>query len=145
MSLTRWQPLQEMMSLRDTMDRFFADPFFQPVATNGVNGSALPLDIIERDNELVVQAAAPGYTPEQIEVSVQGDLLTLRGALEQESERKEENYHLRERMIGSFQRTVRLPASVDADQATAEYANGVLTLNLPKTTEASAKKIKIQG
>lgn len=143
MSISRWNPLQEIATVRDTMDRFFIDPFFQPMTFNGGKLSVPSLDMMERDNELVVQATVPGYEPEQIDVSVQGDTLTLRGTTNSEREQKDENYHLRERQMGSFHRSVRLPASVNADEASAEYHNGVLTLRLPKTEASSVKRIKV--
>ncbi|MCZ7567358.1 MAG: Hsp20/alpha crystallin family protein [Ardenticatenaceae bacterium] len=143
MSLTRWQPFQEMMSLRETMDRLFDEALAFPLTRNG--GSTVPLDIVERDNELVVHASVPGFTPEQIDISVQGDVLTLRGTKEEEQETKAENYYLRERRLDSFYRTVRLPVSINPDKAAADYENGVLTLHLPKAESAVTKKIKVQS
>lgn len=143
MSLTRWQPFQEMMSLREAVDRLFDETFFPPLIRDG--GSALPLDVIERDNEFIVHASVPGFDPSQIDISVQGDTLTIRGTMEQEQETRQETYYLRERRIGSFDRTIRLPASVNPDKAEAEYKNGVLTLHLPKVETAVTKKIKVRS
>jgi HSP20 family protein len=145
MSITRWNPLQDIMTLQNSMDRFFNDPLFQPLTFNGAKAGLPTLDIKERDGELVVQAAIPGYTPEQVDVTVQGDVLTLRGTMEEEQERKEDTYHLRERHTGSFHRSIRLPASVNTEEATAEYDNGVLTLRLPKTGESAVKRIQIRS
>src|SRR5687768_3353271 len=109
MSLTRWQPFREMMTLRDTMDRLFDDSFFQPLSS--FSTTTLPMDIVERDNELLVRASVPGFTPEQIDISIQGDVLTLRGSQEQEQHDDQENYYLREYRVQNFQRSVRLPVT----------------------------------
>jgi HSP20 family protein len=145
MSLTRWNPLQDLMSVRSTVDSLFTDPFFQPLSLNGGKAGLPALDIVEQEQELVIQAAVPGYKPEQIDVSVQGDVLTLSASMNDERERKEENFYLRERQTGSFRRSVRLPAPVNSDEATAEYDNGVLTLRLPKSSEATPKRIKVHN
>jgi len=143
MSLTRWDPFYENLPLRDTMDRFFLDSFFRPVTRNGE--SALPLDVIERENEFVVRASIPGYDPNDVDISVQGNVLTLRGTMRQEQENGHGNYYLRERRMGSFERSVQLPTGVNADQANAEYKHGILTLHLPKAESAIAKKIKVNS
>jgi len=145
MSITRWNPLQELTTLQNSMDRFFNDPLFQPLTFNGVKAGLPTLDLMERDDELVVQAAIPGYKPEQVDISVQGDMLILRGTTEEEQERNEGTYHLRERHVGSFHRSIRLPVSVNTDEATADYDNGVLTLRLPKTGESAVKRIKVRS
>ena len=103
----------------------------------------LPLDISENDNEFIVKASLPGIRPEDVQITVHGDTLTIRGEMKAEQEKKDEHYHLRERRYGLFQRTVRLSAPVVADQAQAEFENGVLTLTLPKAEEAKPKQIKI--
>ncbi|MDQ4076921.1 MAG: Hsp20/alpha crystallin family protein [Chloroflexota bacterium] len=143
MSLTRWQPLREMGTLRDAMDRLFDETFFQPLSTFSTQAT-LPVDIIERDNELLVRAVAPGFKPEDIDISVQGDRLTLRGSLQEEHQDENGNYHLREYRVQNFQRSVRLPVSVNAEQAQAEHKNGILTIHLPKAEEAATKRITVE-
>jgi HSP20 family protein len=144
MSLTRWQPLKEMMTLRDAMNHLFDESVFQPLTLGGVNGNNVPLDIIEQENELLVRAAVPGFDPEQIDISIQGDVLTLQGKMEEQHEDKRENYHLREYRSGSFHRSVRLPVGVDADSARAEVRNGMLTLHLPRAEAEARRRIEIQ-
>jgi HSP20 family protein len=143
MSLTRWQPLREMVALREAMDRLFEENFLHPLSGGGSN--FVPMDMVERDDEVVVRAAVPGYEPEQIDISVQGDTLTIRGQMEAQKEDQNENYHLREYRSGNFQRTVRLPLHVNADEATAECKNGILTLRLPKAEVQQPKRIQIHG
>ena len=103
----------------------------------------LPLDVSENENEFVVKASLPGIRPEDVQITVHGDMLTIRGEIKAEEEKKEEHFHLRERRYGQFQRTVRLSAPIRADQAQANFENGVLTLTLPKAEEAKPKQIKI--
>lgn len=153
MSLTRWQPFREMMTLRDTVDRLFDDPFFrQPVASLAAGTTTLPMDIVERDTELIVRASVPGFDADNIEVSIQGDVLTLRGSIEHSNgqpngsaDETAGNYYLREQWMKNFQRSVRLPVSVNSDEATAECKNGILTLHLPKSEEGSIKRIAVHS
>lgn len=144
MSLTRWQPFQELATFREAVDRLFDDDFFRPLWIRESERS-LPLDIVEHDNEFIVHASLPGFDPKNIEVNVQGDILTLSGTMEEEQETKKEHYYLRERRSGSVKRSVRLPVGVDADKATATYENGVLTLHLPKLESATIRRIKVKS
>jgi HSP20 family protein len=87
----------------------------------------------------------PGIKPEDVQLTVHGDMVTIRGETKSEEEKKGEHYHLRELRYGQFQRTVRLSTPVIADKAQAQFENGVLTLTLPKAEEAKPKQIKISG
>jgi len=148
-NLVRLEPAREMLSLREAMDRLFEESFLRP-GSFGVSDSAsamLPLDMYETENDVVVKAAIPGVKPEDIEVTVTGDLLSIKGEFRAESEVKDEkrNYHRQERRYGSFCRQVTLPAGVNADACAADYENGVLTLTLPKVEEAKVKKVQIKS
>ena len=146
MAIQLWDPVREAVSLRDVMSSLLQDSFVRPGALMGDGGPAmLPLDISENDNEFIVKASLPGVRPEDVQITVHGDTLTIRGETKAEQEKKDEHYHLRERRYGLFQRTVRLSAPVRTDQAKAEFQNGVLTLTLPKAEEAKPKQIKIGG
>ena len=148
-NLVRLDPGREMLSLRDAMDRLFEESFLRP-GFFGAGDSAsgmLPVDLYETENEIVVKAAIPGVKPEDIDVTVTGDLLTIKGEFKSEMEKKDEkrNYHRQERRYGSFSRQVTLPAGVNADACQADFDNGVLTLKLPKVEEARVKKVQIQS
>jgi HSP20 family protein len=148
-SLVRLEPAREMLSLREAMDRLFEESFLRP-GSFGVSDSAsamLPLDMYETENDVVVKAAIPGVKPEDIEVTVTGDLLSIKGEFRSETEEQDEkrNYHRQERRYGSFCRQVALPAGVSADACTADFENGVLTLKLPKVEEARVKKVQIHS
>jgi HSP20 family protein len=144
MAIQLWDPVREAVSLRDVMSSLLQDSFVRPGALLGDGGPAmLPLDISENDNEFIVKASLPGVRPEDVQITVHGDTLTIRGEMKAEQEKKDEHYHLRERRYGLFQRTVRLSAPVRSDQAHAEFQDGVLTLTLPKAEEAKPKQIRI--
>ncbi len=144
MAIQLWDPVHEMISLRDAMNSLLQESFVRPGGAPA-NGSPamLPLDISENENEFIVKVSLPGIKPDDVEVTVHGDMLTVRGETKAEEEKKGEHYHLREIRSGQFQRTVRLSAPVVADKARTQFDNGVLTLTLPKAEEAKPKQIKV--
>lgn len=147
-NLVRWEPFNEMWSLRQAMDRLFEDAFVRPwggvrPATDGVSG--LALDMYETGDDLVVTAAVPGVRPEDIDVTVQGDVLTIKGETQTEKDDNQSGYHLHERRSGRFYRQVALPTSVKSDAAEAHFENGILRLRLPKAEEAKERKIQVQS
>jgi HSP20 family protein len=146
-NLVRWDPFREMISLREAVDRLFEDSIVRPRGPLApVTGtSALALDVYETADDVTVKASIPGVKPEGIDITVTGDVLTIKGETVEEQEKQEANYHLRERRYGAFQRSVTLPTAVKADKATADFANGVLTLTLPKVEEAKPKSIRIKA
>jgi HSP20 family protein len=146
-NLVRWDPVRDMMSLREAMDRLFEESFVRPRGMLApVEGAVtLALDVFESDDDVTVRASIPGVNPDDIDISVTGDVLTIKGETSEEREEKQGNYHLRERRYGAFQRSVNLPAPVNTDKAEAEFKNGVLTLTLPKVEEVKPKSIKIRA
>ena len=144
MAIQLWEPLREMVSLRDVMNSLLQESFIRPGALQAEGGPAmLPLDISENDNEFIVKASLPGIRPEDVHITVQGETLTIRGETKAEEERKDERYHLRERRYGVFHRAVKLSAPVRSDEAKADFESGVLTLTLPKSEEAKPRQIKV--
>jgi len=126
------------------LDRIFEDFFRRPFALSLFSREIVPLvDLYEKGNKVIVRAELPGIKPEEVDLSVDGNLLTIRGEKKQENEVKEKDYYRFERSYGSFQRTVELPAQVKADEAKAAYKDGVLEIELTKTEEVKKKKIKI--
>ncbi len=145
MAIQRYDPFREVVSLRDAVNSLLQDSFVRPIGT-GIPGDGavmLPLDIAETENEFVVKAALPGVRPEDVQITAHGDTLTIRGEIRSDEEKKGEQYHLRERRFGQFQRTVTLPTSISADKAQAHFEDGVLTMTLPKSEEAKPKQIKV--
>jgi HSP20 family protein len=102
-----------------------------------------PVDLVERNGNFEVQVELPGLTQDQIEVKLAGGMMTIKGEKSSEKVEDDENYHLRERSYGSFQRSFRLPDSVDVDKVSALFENGVLKVTLPKSATAMQKERKI--
>jgi len=147
-NLTRWEPEREMMTLREAMDRLFNDAFTRPLyrrGTNGSNWSSPAVDMYQTENEIVVKAALPGMKADEVQINVHDDLLTLKGEMKQDEERKDQAWHIRERSWGSFERSIQLPMGVMADRAQADFENGILTVTLPKSEKAKPKTINIQA
>ena len=138
----RTNPLGELVSLRQAMDRLFEDSWVRP--RGGYSDQPeLALDIKSTGDEIVVEAALPGIKPEDVDVSVLGDTLTISASHRDETNRDEEGYSYREIRRGSFTRTITLPSGVKTDSATANFENGMLTLHLPKAEEAKPRQIRI--
>ena len=141
-NLTRWEPVREMMTLREAMERLFDDAFTRPLGPSGL--SAIPaINLLQTTDEVVVKAALPGLEAEDVQISVNADMLTLRGEFKREEEQKDATYHILERRSGTFERSIRLPADVQTDKAKADFENGVLTITLPKAEAVKPKTITI--
>jgi len=146
MTIERWDPFREAVSLRDAMNTLMQESFVRPGgASTPAAYATLPLDVSESEDAFVVRASLPGMKPEDVQITVHGDTLTIRGESKAEEEKKGEHWHLRERRFGAFQRSVGLATPVDPDRAQARYDNGVLTLTLPKSEAARPRQIKIGG
>ncbi len=132
-NINRWEPFQDALTLREAMNQLFEDSFVrdQPASRNG-KGFVPALDLSETPDAFVVEAALPGLKPEDLNITVENNVLTISGEMRQSNQTKERNYHRVERRYGSFQRTVSLPNTVKADAINASLENGVLHLNIPK-------------
>lgn len=145
MAIERWDPFREAISLRDAMDSLLQESFIRPATLQGHGGATLPLDVSETEDEFVVRASVPGMKPDDVQITVRGDTLTIRGESKAEEEKKGSHWHLRERRYGAFQRSVTLGTPVESDKARARYEHGVLTLTLPKAEQAKPRQIKVEG
>ena len=148
MTLTRWSPAAEMVSLRDAMNSLFQESFVQPNGARSEGAAAtstLPLDITEGENDFVVTASLPGIKPEDVQTTVLGDTVTIKAESKANGEQKGQNWLVRERRTGSFQRSVTLGTPINADKASAHFEHGVLTLTLPKSEQARPKQIKLNA
>ena len=142
-NIVRWGPMRQMMSMRDMMDNMLQDFYDRPF---GLREMGFPnLVMVQTENEVIIKATLPGIKPDDLQLSVTGETLTMRGEIKQEEEYKEATYHIRERNYGSFSRSITLPVPVIADQAKAEFENGVLTLTLPKAEEVRPKTITVKA
>jgi len=147
MSMELWNPFRDMVTLRDAMDRMFPEGFSRPGSAFGGRGM-VPLDIADNGNAFEITATMPGVKPDDVQITVQGDTLSIRGETNTEHERKgqqNENWIAHERQSGAFYRSVSLPAPVDADKAQAHFEHGILHLTLPKSESAKPKQIRISG
>lgn len=144
MSMERWDPFRDMLSLREAMDRLFQESFVRPTSAmlSAARGT-IPVDLAETDKDYVIRATMPGIKPENVQITVHNNVLTIRGESSGEEQRKDQNYIMRERHAASFSREITLPSAVDADHSQARYENGVLTLTLPRSPEAQPQKIPV--
>jgi HSP20 family protein len=144
-TLTRWEPLRELVTMREMMDRFWEEPFDLRRAWPRPLGEFRPaVDMSEDDGAYIVKASLPGVKPEEVEISLADNILTIKGEAKEDKETKEENYHVRERRYGSFMRSIALPMTVKSEQVEATNENGVITLRLPKAEEVKPKKIAVK-
>ena len=145
-NITRFDPLSEMVSLRSAMDRLFEDSFVNPVSWRTIAGgdSVTPaLDVHETGEDLVVTAALPGLKAEDVEITMTGQNLTLRGEFKADESIKREQFLYRERRLGSFNRSIQLPVRVQGERAEATFTDGILTLRIPKAEEVKPRQIQI--
>lgn len=142
-----WQPFRELESLQSEMNKLFDLSLGRwPERTTGLmEGAWSPaVDVYDSKDNIMVKADIPGIKKEDIDVSVHGDILTIKGEKKQETETKEKGFIKTERFYGSFNRAVALPVEVDASKVKASYKGGVLELVLPKKEEAKPKQIKVE-
>jgi HSP20 family protein len=127
----------------DRMDRLFRG--WPRVAFNEeFEGWTVPLDVVEEDDRIVIKATVPGIKPDDIDVTVEGDTLTIRGETKEEHEEKKDNYLMRERKMGKFYRTLRIPDVINAENAETKYENGVLTVAFPKVEAKKARRLEVK-
>ena len=149
--LARWEPFRDMMTLRDAMSQLFEESLVRrsPLGAwplgRREDTSMLAIDMYETEGDVMVKASLPGLKPEEVDITITGSALEIRGETKEETEEKRGDYYYKERSYGAFQRSLTLPVEIKADKAEAIFENGVLTLKLPKAEQAKAKQIKIQA
>ena len=144
-NLTRWEPMREMMTLREAMDRLFDDAFTRPLNIREGGWPSPAVDMYQTDDEVVVRVALPGFKADEVQINVTGDVLHLRGEMKQQEEKKERAWHIREQRWDSFERSIALPTEVTADKAVADFENGILTITLPKAEEVKPRTISVKA
>ena len=140
MTLVRWQP-RRLVDFRSEIDKFF-EGFGDGGSVR--NAWSPAMDVSETENEILVNADLPGLSKDQIKVSLEYNVLTIKGEKRQESDNKDKQFHRSERSYGSFTRSFRLPSEVVAGKISAFYKDGVLTLTLPKSEDAKPKEIEVK-
>ncbi len=142
--IMKWPEMPTITSLQREMDRLFEDFFRRGGLLRGEWRWAPSVDVIETNDTVVVKAELPGMDPKDVDISVSGDTLTIKGEKKEEREEKGKTFYRMERCYGSFCRSIDLPTSVEADRAKADYKNGILEITLPKSEQVKAKKIPIK-
>jgi HSP20 family protein len=135
-------------SLRDEMDRLsrmFDEFFGREELAPSLTMWGPPMDVAETDDKVMVRADIPGIDPKELDISISGDVLTVKGEKKEEKEEKGEAYFCSERRYGAFSRTIDLPTNVDPEKIDASYHNGVLKIEMKKLPEAKRKKIQVKG
>ena len=146
MSLVPRDPFEALMPLREAINRMFEESFVWP-RFEFFTGRFFPIDISETEDkqQYVIEASLPGIKPEELQITAEGDTLTIRVSRKGEQEKKEKGtYVRRERYEGEMSRTISLPTPIDADKVQATYERGVLTLRVPKAEGVKPKQIPIQ-
>jgi HSP20 family protein len=140
--LQRWYPLAEFRQMQEAMNRLLGGAGTQS-ETAVIERWSIPLDVVEEGDNIVIQASLPGVNREDIQVAIDDDTITIKAHTSEECECKECKYLLRERSMGAFHRSLRLPDTVDAEKATAIHKDGILTISFPKVEAKKARELKI--
>lgn len=145
MELSPWKPFGELSPFRKEMDRLWNRFLGETPFARTFNEMWSPsVDISETKDDFVVKAELPGLEAKDVNVSISGNVLTIKGEKKAEEEEKDEHYHRVERYSGSFQRAFQLPSGVKADKVEANFDKGVLKVTLPKVEEAKKKEIEVK-
>lgn len=149
-NLVRWDPFEEMTSLRDAMNQLVAESFVRP--QGAVSTFQPPLDLFETQDQYVVKLVAPGLKPDNFEITAQQNTLVIHGRTQDEDNQGDNQgnqngarYHVRELRYGEFSRVIRFPTQVDTEKIQATLANGILTVHVPKAEAAKPKRINVQA
>jgi HSP20 family protein len=147
MAIARWSPFQELTTLHTTMDRLFGDMAENTANTGSTDMTTfrLPVDIAETDNGYLIKAPVPGFKPEEVEVSLSDGVLSITAQHKEEKTEKKKNYLRREVAYGNFERFIALPRDVQGDNIKANFKNGVLEIEVPRTPKPQPKKIEVKA
>ena len=145
MTLVRYRPLQQMLSMQDEMNRMMDSFFRSGVPTAPVDAWYPACDVRETETDFIVRAELPGVGKDDIKINVINNTLVVRGEKKQETEEKKGSWHHVERTYGAFERTFALPTAVAADKIKARFKDGVLEISLPKAEEARPRPIQIES
>lgn len=145
MALARWNPWGELFNLHDQMDQLFNQTFNQTLMPAGAQTVSLPLDIRQTDEAYFIEASVPGFSPDEVEVTLDENVLTIRGERKTEKDETKGGYVRRERRQTSVFRQVGLPSEVKAEEITASFENGILTVMVPRAQKAQPRRIEVSS
>ena len=145
-NITRYNPYGELVTLRDAMGRLFEDSFVSPLTWRQLDGEMLnpAMDVHQTGDEIIVTASLPGLKAEDVDITITGQTLAIRGEFKADESISRDQYLYRERRYGTFHRQVELPVRVQGDATTATFEDGVLTLRIPKAEEVKPRQIKVK-
>ena len=145
-NITRYNPFGEIVTLRDAMGRLFEDSFVSPLTWRQLDGEMLnpAMDVHQTGDEIIVTASLPGLKAEDVDITITGQTLAIRGEFKADEKVERDQYLYRERRYGTFHRQVELPVRVQGDATTATFEDGVLTLRIPKAEEVKPRQIKVK-
>jgi len=144
MAIMRWEPFGEL-NIRGAAGRIMGDLSVRPFRFVMFHGGMVPLDVYQTSDAVVVKAPLPGVKPDELDITITGDRLTIKGESKVENEVKKEDYFLHESRYGEFSRTVTLPGGLEADRAEATFEDSVLTISIPKAEEAKPRTVKVKA
>ena len=147
MTIARFTPLTDIVSLRDAMDRLFEESFIRPNGWNGVSTGhlAVPVDLWETKDAYQLRADVPGVTPDELEINATSDSISIAGEVKGHADVSENGWLRQERRVGKFQRAFTLPIAIDPTKVEATFDNGVLQLVLPKADNVKPRMIKVNA
>lgn len=145
MTTQRWDPMREIVALREAMNNMLDDTLVRPRA--GVNAmiTGMAIDLKETADNFIVESVLPGVAPEQVEITILNDTLRIKAESVDSSEEEGETWLIRERRHGRFERSITLPATVNADEASADFENGILKIVLPKSEAQRPRTIQVRS
>jgi len=146
MTLTKWDPFKDLLTLQDRMNRLFDESVRNVKTGDEALSSAIwspAVDIYETEDEVVVKAELPEVNQKDIDIQIESNTLTLRGERKFNKETKKENFHRIERSYGTFSRSFTLPGTIDQEKISADYKDGILKISMPKREETKPKQIKV--
>lgn len=144
MSIQRWDPWRDIISLREAMNSLLDESFSRPRAGMAAMTSGMAVDLRETEDAYVVETVLPGVKAEDVDISVLGDTVRISAEARESQEQQDAKWLIRERRFGAFERTLTLPSQVKADQAEANFSDGILTITLPKAEESRARQIPVR-
>ena len=143
-SIRRIDPVTEMQRMSEMFDRLFGSNAYGARAIASANEYTIPLDVVEKEDKIVIRASVPGISPDDLDISIENNVLTITGESKHEEESENDKVYVRECSYGSFKRSIRLPENLDIDHVDAEFSNGFVSVSLPKIPEEKPKTVKVE-
>ncbi len=143
-SISRWDPLRDMITMRQAMDRMLDEAFTRGSETHGTGAWLLPMDAYITDEAIVIRADVPGITADELQITLEGDTLTIKGDIKRDQD-ENRKYVLIERPTGRFERTLNVNTPIDHEHVEAQFKDGVLTLTLPKAEAIKPRQISVKS